>query len=131
MSELPRELKWVPRVLENRWSQIHPTVGPGTLPASRASEHNGAAFCALESRWAKRRDGPICCQVFPLDGRLKMLRDVAGPSFGVFGAVGVRGFAMFEDIKPLPLELPNELPNAICRCDQILRHASMDRTTQT
>jgi hypothetical protein len=36
-----------------------------------------------------------------------MLRDVAGPSFGAFGAVGVRGFAMFKDIKPSPYELPN------------------------
>jgi hypothetical protein len=50
----------------------------------------------------KRRDGSICCQVFPLDGRLKMLRDVTGPSFGV---VGVRGFAMFKDIKPSPFAL--------------------------
>jgi hypothetical protein len=111
MSETPRRLNLVPRVplrsdgLELTRRCCGP--GPGTLPASRASEHNGAAFCALESRWAKRRDGPICCQVFPLDGRLKMLRDVAGPSFGVFGAVGVRGFAMFEDIKPSPHELPN------------------------
>jgi hypothetical protein len=33
--------------------------------------------------------------------------DTVGPSFGVFGAVGVRGFAMFKDIKPSPHELPN------------------------
>jgi hypothetical protein len=31
-----------------------------------------------------------------------MLRDVAGPSFS---AVGVRGFAMFKDIKPSPFAL--------------------------
>jgi hypothetical protein len=111
MSETPRRLNLVPCVplrsdgleLTRRCSGPR----PGTLPASRASEHNGAAFCALELQWAKRQDGLICCQVFPLDGRLKMLRDVAGPHFGIFGAIGVRGFAMLEDIKPSPHELPN------------------------
>jgi len=42
--------------------------GPRTLPTSHASEHNRASFYALESRWEKCQDGPICCQVFPLDG---------------------------------------------------------------
>jgi hypothetical protein len=55
----------------------------------------------------KCQDGSICCQVFPLDGRLKMLCDVVGPSFGAFDAVRVRGFAMFKDIKPSPYELLN------------------------
>jgi hypothetical protein len=109
MSDMPRRLNLVPRVpLDLTVSELtrrYRGPGSGTLPAPRASEYNGAALCALESRWAKRRDGSICCQVSPLDGRLKMLRDVAGPSFGAFGAVGVRGFAMFKDIKPSPFAL--------------------------
>jgi hypothetical protein len=55
----------------------------------------------------KRRDGSIYCQVSPLDGWLKNARDVAGPSFGAFGAIGVRGFAMLNNMKLSPHELPN------------------------
>jgi hypothetical protein len=36
-----------------------------------------------------------------------MLHDVVGPHFGIFDAIGVQGFAMLEDIKPSPHELPN------------------------
>jgi len=42
-----------------------------------------------------------------LDGRLKVFRAVAGPSFDAFSTVGVRGFTMFKDIIPSPHELPN------------------------
>jgi hypothetical protein len=51
-----------------------------------------------------------------------MLRDVAGPSFGAFGAVGVRGFAIFKDVKPSPHELPNaETPTRPDLAPRVLR----------
>jgi hypothetical protein len=43
----------------------------------------------------------------PLDGRLKMLRDTAGPTFYAFGAIGVRGFEMLNNMKLSSHELPN------------------------
>jgi hypothetical protein len=128
MSETPRRLNLVPRVpLRSDGLELtRCCCGPGsrTISTSRASEHNGAAFCALESRWAKRRDGSVCRQVSPLDGRLKMFRDVAGPSFGAFSAVKVRGFAMFKDIKLSPYELPNAETSTGSHLSQL------DRTTQ-
>jgi hypothetical protein len=44
-------------------------------------------------------------QVSPLDGRLRMLHDIAGLTLGAFGTFGVWGFEMFDDIKPSPFEL--------------------------
>jgi hypothetical protein len=38
--------------------------------------------------------GLIAHHVFLLDGRLRLLRDTAGPTLGAFGAFGVRGFEM-------------------------------------
>jgi len=107
---MPRWLNLVPRV-PSRSDGLELTrrccgPGSGTLSASRASEYNEAIFCALESRWAKRRDGSVCRQVSPLDGRLKMLHGTAGPTFCAFDAIRVRGFTIFKDIKPSPLELP-------------------------
>jgi hypothetical protein len=106
MSETPRRLNLVPRVpLRSDGPElIRCYCGPGSeaLPAPRALEYKGDALCALESRWVKRRDGSICCQVSPLDGWMKAFRDVVGPSFG---AIEVQGFMMFKDIKPSPFAL--------------------------
>jgi hypothetical protein len=111
MSEMTRWLNLVPHV-PMRYDSLELTrdccgPGSGTLPTSRASEHNGAAFCALESRWEKCRDGSVFHQVSPLDGRLKMLRDTAGPTFYAFDAIGVRGFEMLNNMKLSPHEFPN------------------------
>jgi hypothetical protein len=51
--------------------------------------------------------GLITHHVFLLDGRLRLLHDTAGPTLGTFGAFGVRGFEMYNDMEPSPFELPN------------------------
>jgi hypothetical protein len=83
------------------------TVGPGP-GLSRHLAHRNIMELLLapwscDGRSAEMAQSAARCP--PLDGRLKMLRDVAGPSFGAFGAVGVRGFAMFKVIKPSPFAL--------------------------
>jgi hypothetical protein len=62
-----------------------------------------------------------------------MFRDVAGPSFGAFGIVGVWGFTMFKDIKPSPFAFaitekttqPDLVPRALWgeRLSSIFEHA--------
>jgi len=98
MRETPRRLNLVPCIpLRSNGPELtQRCCGPrlGTLPVSHASEYNRDTLCALESRWAKRRDGSICFHVSPLDGRLKRLHDTAGPAFGAFEAIRVRGFGM-------------------------------------
>jgi hypothetical protein len=92
----------------SRWINLAPHIllrsdGPGplgdavglSLGHSRHlayREYDGAAPCASESRWVKCRDGSIGRQVSPLDGRLRMLRNTAGPTLGALDAFGVRGF---------------------------------------
>jgi hypothetical protein len=111
MRKMSRQLNIVPRVpLRSDGLELtQHRYGPrsGTLLASRAPEHNGVAFFTLESRREKRRDGSVCRQVSPLNGQLKILRDVVGPSFYSFDVVGVRGFAMLNNTKLSPHELPN------------------------
>jgi hypothetical protein len=137
MSETSRRLNMVPRVplRSDGLDLTQRFCGPRsrTLPASPASEHNGVSFCALESRWEKCRDGSVCCQVSLLDGQLKVLRDVAGSIFGAFYVVGVRGFAIFKDIKPSPFAFtiaekptrPDLVPRALWgeRLSSISEHA--------
>jgi hypothetical protein len=76
MSETPRRLNLVPRVpLRSDGPELTRRCGPGsrTLPASRASEYNGAGAMG------ETRDGSICVSLW-MDG---IPRALFGLSFGV------------------------------------------------
>jgi hypothetical protein len=60
-------------------------------------------------------------QVSPLDGRLRLFLDTAGPTLSAFGAFGVRGFEMQNDMKLSPFELPNaETPTRLDLAPRVL-----------
>jgi hypothetical protein len=61
-------------------------------------------------------------QVSPVDERLRLLRDTAGPPLGTFGTLGfgVSGCEMMRDFHPLNSRLP------ICQLDLTLCVAGSD-----
>jgi hypothetical protein len=63
---------------------------------------------AFRNRGGQNGEEPNrACKVSPLDGRLRLFLDTVGPTLSAFGAFGVRGFKMQNDMKLSPFELPN------------------------